>query len=87
MLGYIYQPASEVEQYVGGVRLIFVPVLMLSGYWMYAGVVFAAVSVAAWLGAFRFAGFGPALLSQVLLLAGRKIWLMIRARQSKGVNP
>jgi hypothetical protein len=28
ILGYIYEPASEVEQYAGGARYIFVPVLM-----------------------------------------------------------
>jgi hypothetical protein len=84
ILGYIYQPAAQVEQYVGGVRLIFVPLLMVTGYWMYAGVVFAIIGVAAWLGAFRMSGFGAALLSQVVLLIGRRIWLVIRARQSKG---
>ena len=83
ILGYIYQPASEVEQYVGGVRFIFVPVLILSGYWMYAGVIFAILGVAAWLGAFRLSGFGAALLSQVVLFIARKIWLVSRARRSK----
>jgi hypothetical protein len=82
ILGYIYEPASEVEQYAGGVRYIFVPVMILSGYWMYAGVVFAMMGVALWLGAYRLSGFGAALLSQVVLLIARKIWLVIRARQS-----
>jgi hypothetical protein len=79
ILGYIYQPASEVEQYAGGVRFIFVPVLMLAGYWMYAGAVFAIIGVALWLGAYRFSGFGPALLSQVALFISWKIWSAIRA--------
>jgi hypothetical protein len=87
VLGYIYQPASQVEQYDGAARFIFVPVLILSGYWMYAGMIFAMISVAAWLATFRFVGFGPALLTQVLLLVCRKIWLMMRARQPKGANP
>jgi hypothetical protein len=82
ILGYIYQPASEVEQYAGGVRYIFVPVLMFSGYCMYAGIVFAIIGVAVWLGAYRFSGFGAALLSQVVLLIARKIWLVVRARAS-----
>jgi hypothetical protein len=80
ILGYIYQPAKEVEQYADGVRYIFVPVMILSGYWMYAGAVFAVIGVALWLGAYRLSGFGAALLSQVALFIGRKIWLVIRAR-------
>jgi thiosulfate reductase cytochrome b subunit len=83
ILGYIYEPASEVQQYAGAVRFVFVPVIILSGLWMYAGVVFAVIGVALWLGAYRLSGFGAALMSQVALFIARKIWLMIRARQSK----
>ena len=83
ILGYIYGEPSDVQQYVGGARYIFVPVLMLSGYWMYAGVFFAIIGVALWLGTFRLFGFGAALLSQVALFIARKIWLVMRARQSK----
>ena len=46
ILGYVYSPASEVEQYAGAARFVFVPVLILSGYWMYSGVVFAIIGVA-----------------------------------------
>ena len=83
ILGYIYEPASEVQQYAGAVRFVFVPVTILSGLSMYAGVVFAVIGVALWLGAYRLSGFGAALMSQVALFIARKIWLMIRARQSK----
>jgi hypothetical protein len=83
ILGCIYEPAAVWEPYVGGVRYLFVPALILSGYWMYAGVMFAVIGVAAWLGAFRLSGFGAALLSQVVLLIARRIWLMTRARQAK----
>ena len=83
ILGYIYEPASEVQQYAGGVRFIFVPAMILSGYWMYAGVIFAIIGVALWLGAYQLSGYGAALLSQVALFIARKIWLVIRARQSK----
>jgi len=82
-LGYIYQPAKDVEQYADGVRYLFVPVLILSGYWMYAGAVFAILGVALWLGAFRLSGFGAALLSQVILFAARQIWMMVQARKAK----
>lgn len=82
ILGYIYQPTSEVQQYAGGVRFIFLPILMLSGYWMYSGVIFAIVGVGLWLGAYRLSGFGAALLSQVVLVAARQIWFLVSARRS-----
>src|SRR5216117_2437399 len=82
ILGYIYGKPSEVEQYAGGVRLIFVPVIILSGYWMYSGVFFAIIGVALWLGAYRLSGFGAAVLSQVALFIARKTWLVIRPRHS-----
>ena len=83
ILGYIYEPPSEVQQYAGAVRFVFVPVMILSGYWMYAGVFFAIIGVALWLGAYRLSGYGAAILSQVALFVARKIWLVVRARQSK----
>jgi hypothetical protein len=82
ILGYIYGEPSEVLQYLGGARYIFVPILILSGYWMFSGVIFAIIGVALWLGAFRLSGFGAALLSQVALFIARKIWLVVRARRS-----
>ena len=83
ILGYIYGEPSEVHQYAGGVRFIFVPVMILSGYWMYAGVLFAVIGVAVWLGAYRLSGYGAAVLSQVALFIARKTWLVVRARHSK----
>jgi membrane-bound ClpP family serine protease len=83
ILGYIYEPASEVQEYAGAVRFVFVPVILLSGFWMYAGVIFAVIGVALWIGAYYLSGFGAALLSQVALFIGRKVWLVMRARRSK----
>ena len=83
VLGCIYEPAAEVQEYVGFVRYYIVPLLILSGYWMYSGFIFAIIGVALWLGAYSLGGYGVALLSQVALFIGRKIWLMIRARRSK----
>jgi hypothetical protein len=37
ILGYIYKPASEVEQYATAVRFVFLPVMILSGLWMWKG--------------------------------------------------
>jgi hypothetical protein len=83
ILGYIYGEPSEVQQYAGAVRFVFVPVIILSGFWMYSGILFAIIGVAVWLGALYLLGIGTAILSQVALFIGRKIWLVIRARQSK----
>lgn len=83
VLGYIYEPPAEVQQYVDGPRYIFVPLLILTGYWMYAGVIFAILGTALWLGDFYLSEFGTALLGQIALLIGRKIWLAVLARQAK----
>ena len=81
ILGYVYAPASEAQQYAPAVRYVFVPVIILAGYWMYAGAVFAIIGAAVWLGAIRLSGVGAAILSQVALFIARKIWLVIRARR------
>jgi hypothetical protein len=83
ILGYIYGEPSEVQQYAGAVRFVFVPVIILSGFWMYAGVFFAIIGVAVWLGAYYLSGIGAAILSQVALFIARKTWLVIQARRSK----
>ena len=84
ILGYVYSPFEEIPNYAPVVRFVFVPVLILSGFWMYAGVFFAIIGVALWLGACYLSGYGAAILSEVALFVARKTWLMIRARQSKG---
>ena len=83
ILGYIYSPFAELPNYAAVTRFVFAPVIILAGYWMYAGVVFALIGVALWLGAYRLSGLGAAVLSQVALFIARKIWLVIRARNSK----
>ena len=83
MLGYVYSPFEELPNYAPVVRFVFVPVLILSGFWMYAGVLFAIVGIALWLGAYYVSGIGAAILSLVALFVGRKTWLVIRERQSK----
>src|SRR6266403_5253914 len=83
ILGYIYGEPSDVQQYAGAVRSVFVPVIILSGFWMYSGVIFAIIGVAVWLGAYYLSGYGAAVLSQVALFIARKTWLVIRSRRSK----
>jgi hypothetical protein len=83
ILGYIYGEPSEVQQYAGAVRFVFVPVIILSGFWMYAGVFFAIIGVVVWLSAYSLSGVGTAILSLVALFIARKIWLVIRPPQSR----
>jgi len=83
ILGFVYQSPSEVQQYAAGVRFIFLPGLMFSGYWMYAGATFAIIGVGLWLGVYRFSGFGPALLSQFAFFVAWKVGSVVRARRSK----
>ena len=80
ILGYIYSPFEEIPNYASTVRFVFVPVIVLSGLWMYAGVFFAIIAVAVWVGAYLLSGIGAAILSQVALFIARRIWLVIRAR-------
>ena len=80
ILGYIYSPFEEIPNYASAVRFVFVPGIVLSGLWMYAGVLFAIIAVAVWVGAYLLSGIGAAVLSQVMLFIARKIWLVIRAR-------
>ena len=83
IVGYVYSPFEELPNYAPVVRFVSVPVLILSGFWMYAGVFFAIIGVALWLGVNYLSGYGAAILSQVALFIARKIWLMIRARHSQ----
>ena len=83
IIGYVYSPFAELPNYAPVVRFVSIPAVILSGYWMYAGVVFAIIGVALWLAAYYLSGYGAAILSEVALFVGRKIWLVIRARQSK----
>lgn len=83
IIGYVYSPFADLPNYAPVVRFVSIPVLILSGFWMYAGAIFAIIAVAIWLGACQLFGYGAALLSIVALLIARKIWLMRRARESK----
>jgi hypothetical protein len=82
VLGIIYGDPAETQQYINAPRYVFVPVLILTGYWMYAGAVLAVLGAATWLGVSHFFGFGPALLSQIGLLIAWKIWSKMRAPQT-----
>jgi hypothetical protein len=53
---------------------------------MYSGLFFAIIGVAVWLGAIQLSGVGAAILSQVALSIAPKVWLVIRARNSKALG-
>jgi thiosulfate reductase cytochrome b subunit len=83
ILGYIYSPFEEIPKYATVTRFVFVPIIIIAGYSMWRGAIFAMIGVALWLGAYRLSGVGAAILSQVALFIAWKIWLVIRARRSK----
>jgi hypothetical protein len=37
IIGYIYSPFEEIPQYAPAVRFVFLPGLLLSGFWMWKG--------------------------------------------------
>ena len=37
ILGYIYSPFEEIPNYASAVRFFFLPVMVLSGFWMWKG--------------------------------------------------
>jgi hypothetical protein len=86
ILGYIYSPFAELPNYAAVTRFVFAPMMILAGYWMYAGALFAIIGVAVWLGAYYLVGIGTAILSQIGYLIVWKIWLAIRARRSQGLT-
>ncbi len=37
ILGYIYSPFKDIPQYAPAVRFVFLPILVLTGLWMWKG--------------------------------------------------
>jgi thiosulfate reductase cytochrome b subunit len=37
VIGYIYSPFKEIPKYAPAVRFVFLPVMVLSGFWMWKG--------------------------------------------------
>ncbi|HJT44752.1 MAG TPA: hypothetical protein VJ721_00640 [Chthoniobacterales bacterium] len=82
ILGYVYSPFDQIPSYASLTRYGFVPVLLLSGYWMYGGLIFAVIGVALWLGAYQLSGYGAAVVSQFALFIAWKIWRSVAARSA-----
>lgn len=37
IIGYLYSPFEEIPNYAPAVRYVFLPVIVLSGFWMWKG--------------------------------------------------
>src|SRR5437899_12200524 len=76
ILGYVYSPFVELPNYAPVVRFVFVPVLILSGSWMFSGVCFAIIGVAVWLAVYYLSGFVAAILGRIALSMARNTLLV-----------
>ena len=78
VLGYVYQPVAEAAEYQRFTQMVFIPLAILTGYWMYMGLVWAVLGAGSWV-VLNFwlgpqTGFGTALLVQIAIFAARYIW-------------
>jgi len=84
VLGYVYQPVAEAAEYQRFTQTVFIPVAILTGYWMYMGLVWAVLGAASWVGLTYFlgpqTGFGIALLVQIAIFVVRYIWKKTKER-------
>ena len=83
IIGYIYSPFAELPNYAP----LFDIFHFRSFSFQDSGCMqafFAVIGVAVWLGTYQLLGYAMAILSLIVLLIGRKVWLLIQTRQSKG---
>src|SRR5687767_12486714 len=78
VLGYVYQPVSEAAEYQRFTQVVFIPLAILTGYWMYMGLVWGILGAGSWVALNYFlgpqTGFGAALLAQIVIFVGRYIF-------------
>ena len=78
VLGYVYQPVAEAAEYQRFTQLVFIPVAILAGYWMYMGLTWAVLGVVSWVALNYWlgpqTGFGIALLVQTAIFVARAVW-------------
>jgi hypothetical protein len=84
VLGYVYQPVAEAAEYQQFTQMVFIPLAILTGYWMYMGLVWAVLGAASWV-ALNYAlgpqtGFGIALLVQIAIFFVRYILKRMQQR-------
>lgn len=90
VLGYVYQPIAEAAQYQRFTQFVFIPLTILAGYWMYVGFVWAIIGAGSWV-ALNYvvganAGFGNALLAQIVLFVVRFVWKKSKKKPASAVE-
>ena len=90
VLGYVYQPVAEAAEYQRFTQLVFIPVAILAGYWMYMGLVWAVLGVVSWVALNYWlgpqTGFGLALLAQIAIFVVRYILKKMGGRKASTEN-
>jgi len=78
VLGYVYQPVAEAAEYQRFTQFVFIPLAILTGFWMYMGLLWAILGAGSWVALNCFvggnAGFGYALLAQIVIFVARFVW-------------
>ena len=86
VLGYVYQPVAEAAEYQRFTQFVFIPLAILTGFWMYMGLAWAILGAGSWIALNYFvggnAGFGYALLAQIVLFVVRFIWKKVQRSAS-----
>jgi hypothetical protein len=89
VLGYVYQPLTEAAEYQRFTQFTFIPVAILTGYWMYMGLVWGLLGAVSWVALTYFlgpqTGFGAALLAQIAIFVARKVWVSSQKRNSQAM--
>ena len=85
VLGYVYQPVAEAAEYQRFTQMVFIPLAILTGYWMYMGLVWAVLGAGSWIALNLLVGgnngFGMALLAQIILFVVRFVWKKMQRKQ------
>ncbi|MBL8125489.1 MAG: hypothetical protein KIT61_13370 [Pyrinomonadaceae bacterium] len=88
VLGYVYQPVAEAAEYQRFTQLVFIPLAILTGYWMYMGLAWAILGAASWVALTYFlgpqTGFGIALLVQIAIFVVR--FVLKKMKNKPGVE-
>src|ERR1051325_10357022 len=84
VLGYAYQPVAEAAEYQRFTQMVFIPLAILTGYWMYMGLVWGMLGAGSWVALNVLVGgnngFGLALLTQIVIFVVRYIWVKVKRR-------
>ena len=82
VLGYVYQPVAEAAEYQRFTQLVFIPIAILAGYWMYMGFIWAILGAGSWVALNVLVGgnngFAFALLAQIVIFVVRYIFKKTR---------